>query len=457
MLTFARGIPFPLRASLAPSIEPTKLVAGAIALIDYFKGWLNVLLIFVPITLGLHYVHSSPAMVFVAACLAIIPLAGLMGHSTEDLSERAGSGIGGLLNATFGNAAEMIIAFVALQKGLEPIVKASLTGSIIGNLLFVMGLSMLAGGMRYRTQKFDRTAAGMGVSMLVVAVIGLLVPATYHHLVGQHIPAGKIPSIETISLFISGLLLFNYVLGLVFSLKTHSHHYNPEHANAPAAFRPQAGDYVAGAPTRHEILDAGGPEAVHGPDHHAQKPLWMPITVLLLATLGVVFVSESLVAAIEPVMHKLGWTTLFVGAVIIAIVGNAAEHSTAVLMALRNKMDLAMQICIGSSIQIALFVTPVLVFVSLLIGKPMNLEFTTFEILAILAAVLVAWSTCSDGETNWFEGVQLLTLYAVLGVAFFFTADNGHSPEDQLYSGPTYDESSFFTEAPAPSSPPVSH
>jgi Ca2+:H+ antiporter len=368
----------------------------------YVRSWLNVLLIAFPVALGMHHLGASPWMVFAASCVTIIPLAGIMGRATEDLAEKAGTGIGGLLNATFGNAAELIIAIIAVRKGLTEIVKASLTGSIIGNLIFVLGLSLLAGGLRHRRQRFNATAAGAGVTMLSVAVMGMLLPAIYHWVKGPDLPASKLPSIETMSLIISGVLIVNYACGLVFSLKTHREFYNEGVGSADAA------DYVT----------AGSGESRGGPPSH--RPVWMSLTALLLATVGVTIASELLVGSLEPVMHKLGFTPLFVGAIIIAVIGNAAEHSTAVLVAMRNKMDLAMQICIGSSLQVALFVTPVLVFVSLAMGKPMSLEFTAVEVLAVMGSTYLVSTIANDGESNWFEGIQLISLYAVLAVAFYF-------------------------------------
>jgi Ca2+:H+ antiporter len=369
----------------------------------YFRSWLNLLLVGFPASILLHQMGASPWMVFVAACVTIIPLAGLMGHATEDLAERAGTGIGGLLNATFGNAAELIIAIIAVRKGLTEIVKASLTGSIIGNLIFVLGLSLLAGGLRHKRQKFNATAAGAGVTMLSVAVMGMLLPAVYHWLKGPDLPASKLPSIETMSLIISAVLIANYVCGLVFSLKTHREFYNEGVGSADAA------DYV----TAGSGESRGEPPTVH-------RPVWAAVTMLLLATVGVAIASELLIGSLEPVMHKLGFTPLFVGAIIIAVIGNAAEHSTAVLVAMRDKMDLAMQICIGSSLQVALFVTPVLVFLSLAMGKPMSLEFTAVEVIAVMASIYLVSTIANDGESNWFEGIQLISLYSVLAVAFYF-------------------------------------
>ena len=368
----------------------------------YLRNWLNVLLVFLPAAVVFQLMGANPALTFGAACLAIIPLAGLMGRATEDLAERAGTGVGGLLNATFGNAAELIIAIMAIRRGLVPLVKASLVGSIVGNLIFVLGMAMLAGGLRRRKQVFNRTAAGAGVTMLSVAVIGMLVPAVYHRLVGPGLPENQLPRIETISLLIAGVLIANYACGLLFSLKTHAHYYRGK--------APDAANYVA----------AGAGDPVARERHAATAPVWVALVVLAAATALVAWASEILVGAVEPAMHAWGLGELFVGAIVIAVIGNAAEHSTAVLMAMRDKMDLAMQICVGSSLQIALFVAPALVFISLAMGKPMTLEFTMVEILSVIASVFVVSNVAGDGETNWFEGAQLLSLYAILAVAFFF-------------------------------------
>jgi Ca2+:H+ antiporter len=239
--------------------------------------------------------------------------------------------------------------------------------------------------------------------MMSVAVMGMLVPAVYHQLAGKNLTDAQLPNIETMSLIISGVLILNYVCGLVFSLKTHRDLYNGGEGQADAA------DYVT----------AGVGEIIDEP-RHARRPVWAAVTMLVLATTAVAVASELLVATLEPVMHKLKMSELFTGAVIIAIIGNAAEHSTAIIVAWRNKMDLAMQICIGSSMQVALFVTPALVFISLALGKPMTLEFTAVEILSVFGAVFVVTTIANDGESNWFEGVQLITLYAVMAVAFYF-------------------------------------
>ncbi|MFV1987743.1 MAG: calcium/proton exchanger [Gemmatimonadota bacterium] len=355
---------------------------------------LALLLIFVPATLVLEYVvHASATTLFIVSAIAIIPLAGLMGKATEMLAEHVGAGLGGLLNATFGNAAELIIAIFALRAGLTDLVKASLTGSIIGNVLLVFGLASLLGGIKHTRQAFNRTAATLGATMLLLSAIALVVPAVFHSIGGAR--AGLAVAERTLSVEISIVLMVCYVLSLVFTLRTHGHLY--------------AGSGHA------ELLDSevrpGGRDA------------WSrgkSLGVLLVAAATVGWMSEILVGGAEEAAHSLGMNQVFVGVIIIAMVGNAAEHSTAVLVALRNKMDLALQIAIGSSVQIALFVAPLLVFLSYVIGPaPMDLVFTPLEIVAVAIAVLVVGQISDDGETNWMEGVLLLAVYAILGLAFF--------------------------------------
>jgi Ca2+:H+ antiporter len=351
---------------------------------------LNVLLIFVPVAIVLKYVaHASPEWIFTTSCLAVVPLAGLMGKATEHLAEHVGEGIGGLLNATFGNAAELIIAIMALRAGLHDVVKASLTGSIIGNILLVFGLSALVGGARYSIQSFNKTAASIGTTMLTLAAIGLVVPAIFHYLV----VAGDAPAPEQeLSLEIAVILMATYVLSLVFTLKTHKHLYAGGHGD--------------------EADEAIGTEG------------WSTgrsLAVLLVATAFVALMSEFLVGAVEATAKSFGMTEVFVGVILVAIIGNAAEHSTAVLMAIKNKMDIAMNIAVGSSIQIALFVAPLLVFLSYFFGpRPMDLIFTNFEVLAITLSVAIMALISQDGESNWMEGVQLLAVYAIVGLAFFY-------------------------------------
>lgn len=364
----------------------SKLFSGANAL--------NLMLVFVPIGIALELVHANPVMIFGASCLAIIPLAGLMGKATEHLAESLGEGVGGLLNATFGNAAELIIALMALKAGLHGVVKASITGSIIGNVLLVFGVSALAGGLKFKEQKFNQTAAGVGSTLLALSVIGLVLPAAYHYVaIGRGPAVGQVVVVEQeLSLEIAIVLIITYGLSLLFSLKTHAHLYVGGHAD-----------------------DA---DEAMGTTHWSKGSA---LTVLLTATVFVGVMSEFLVGAVEHTAEKLGLTEVFVGVILVAIIGNAAEHSTAVLMALKNKMDLAVNIAVGSSIQVALFVAPVLVFASFAVGpRPMNLLFTPFEVIAIAVAVTVIVLVSQDGLSNWLEGVMLLAVYVMLGIAFYF-------------------------------------
>lgn len=350
------------------------------------KPSLNWLLVFVPVTLAMEYfLHASASWIFLCSCLAIIPLAGVMGHATEQLAARAGAGIGGLLNATFGNAAEMIIAFVALSKGLHEVVKASLTGSIIGNILLVLGLSIVAGGWKRPKQTFNATAASSGSTMLLLSAIGLVVPAGYAMFMAGRATPGEV---NDLSAEISVVLLTIYILNLVFSLRTHSHLFNEGVADE-----------------EHE----------HGP----LPSVGRSIATLLGATVLVAWMSEILVGVVEETSHALGLTEVFVGVIVVAIIGNAAEHSTAILMAMKDKMDIAIGIAIGSSVQIALFVAPVLMLASLLMAHPMDLVFTPPEVLAVILSVLVVAQVSSDGETHWLEGAQLLSVYIILGLVFY--------------------------------------
>lgn len=349
---------------------------------------LSLLLVCIPVALILEAMHANPVWLFAVSALAILPLAGYMGKATEHLAERTGPGWGGFLNATFGNAAELIIAIMALQKGLHDVVKASLTGSIIGNILLVFGLSALCGGLRYERQTFNPTAAGLGSTLLVLSAIGLLVPSVFHQLVVQQ----QVTHERELSFDIALILFVTYLLSLVFSLRTHKHLYGAA-----------AGD--------------------HGVAEGLETAAWSPtraVTVLLLATVGVAVMSELLVGAVEHTAHVFGMTEVFVGVILVAIIGNAAEHSTAVLVAMKNRMELALNIAVGASAQVALFVAPVLVFLSYGFGKPMDLLFTHFEVLAVALSVWILSLIAQDGESHWMEGVQLLALYAILAVAFYF-------------------------------------
>jgi len=351
--------------------------------------WLRVLLLAVPATVALRLAGASPIWLFIASALAIIPLAGLMGEATEQLAERLGPGIGGLLNATFGNAAELIIALFALFKGYDQVVKASLAGSILGNVLLVLGASLLAGGLKHSTQTFNRTAAGVGATMLVLASFGLLVPAIFHEL--PEVTARDIGLEHELSIGVSVVLMLTYLAHLIFTLVTHKNLFNPE-----------------------------------GLDLHDEEDRWSMRTAMAVlggSTVLVAVMSEMLVGAVESASHSLGMNSIFVGVVLVAIVGNAAEHSTAVLVAMKNQMDLAVGIALGSALQIALFVAPVLVFASYLRAEPMDLRFTSLEVLAVIVGVLIARMVAEDGESNWLEGVMLLFVYVILAMAFFFLPD----------------------------------
>lgn len=352
------------------------------------RNLLNWLLVCVPAAVIMEIVHASPIAIFTVSCIAIIPLAGWMGKATEHLASRFGEGIGGLLNATFGNAAELIIAIMALRKGLYDVVKASITGSIIGNILLVLGLSILLGGLKFRQQKFNTAAAMLGSTMLALSAVALLLPAVFHFLV-----VGK-PNVreQDLSLEIAIVLFATYVLSLIFTLKTHSHLY-------------------AGA--SHGAADGNG----HGGEQWSKR---RSLLTLFAATALVALMSEFLVGAVEEASHTLGLTEVFVGVILVAIIGNAAEHSTAILVAMKNKMDLALNIAIGSSMQVALFVAPVLVFISYLFGRPMDLIFTPLEVIAVVVSVVIVALIAQDGESNWMEGVLLLAVYTILGLTFYF-------------------------------------
>lgn len=349
---------------------------------------LLLLLAFVPISFLLEYgFHQGGLPVFITSSLAIIPLAGLMGKATEHLAERVGEGMGAFLNATFGNAAELIIAIIALRAGLHDLVKASITGSIIGNILLVFGLSAFLGGIRFKRQTFNPVAAGHGSTMLLLSAIGLTIPAIFHMIAGD----SALQSEQETSLMIAVVLMATYLVSLVFTFKTHSHL------------------YVGGS---------------HSGDKGHEGEVWSrrtSILVLLGAAALVALMSELLVESVEAAAHVLGMTEVFIGVVLVAVVGNAAEHSTAVLMSLKNKMDLSINIAVGSSMQIALFAAPLLVFISYAMGPgPIDLRFTAMEVVAIAIAVAVIVVVSQDGLTHWMEGVQMLAVYVMLAIAFYF-------------------------------------
>ena len=367
---------------------------------------LYLLLVAIPGAYALEWFELGELWVFVAACVAVIPLAGIMGRATENLAESMGPNIGGLLNATFGNAAELIIAFFALRDGKVELVKASITGSILGNILLVLGLSIVAGGMFHRRQQFNRTSASLGATLLALASIGLIVPTIHFHLTKSSEPpsaltaavagsAAEIPhalasaTLNFLSEEIAAILAVMYLLSLLFSLLTHRHMF-------------------AGPEVEQEV--------------HAEPPEWSILTsviVLLIATAGVAVMSEKLVGTVEHAGAALGMNHVFVGVIVIAVIGNAAEHSTAVLVAMKDQMDLAVTIAIGSSIQVALFVAPTLLFLAHAMGVPFDFHFSVMEVVAVVIAVAVTSMVSQDGETHWMEGAMLLGVYVMLALAFY--------------------------------------
>ena len=349
---------------------------------------LNWLLIFVPVTLALELLAPQlHLLIFISAAASIIPLAGWLGRATEQLAERSGEGVGGLLNATFGNATELIIAIAALRAGLHDVVKASLAGSIIGNILLVLGAAMLCGGLKFKEQHFNSEGARAEATLLTLAAIAMVLPAIYM-LRAVDAPA-LLGQVQNLSNSISVVLLLAYGLFLYYSLVT------------------------------HKALFAGKREE---PSQATDLwPLGKAIGVLAIATGLIAWVSEILVGAIEPSAKAFGLSNLFIGVFVVAILGNAAEHATAITAALKNRMDLALSIAIGSSVQVALFVAPVLVLSSLLVGpQPMNLAFPAGLTLTVLLAVIITGQVASDGRSDWLKGVQLLAVYLVFGMAFFF-------------------------------------
>ena len=342
------------------------------------------LLIFLPATIIGKYMGLSDPLLFICSSLAIIPLAGLMGKSTDIISCFCGQRIGGLLNATFGNATELIIAFVAMKAGLFDVVKASLAGSVIGNILLVLGMSMLVGGLKFKTQKFNRNSINITSSMLLLAVLGLSIPAIFTHTVPE---AWLTTRFEGLSIIIAILMLLVYIMQFVFCFVTHRFLYE-------------------------ETLTM---------DDEEQPSMKLPpaIGLLVASTVCIAVLSEIFVGTIEPMAESVGLSPAFVGIILVPIIGNAAEHSSAIIMAFKNMMNAAVEIALGSSLQIILFVIPVLVLLSLCF-TPMSIVFTPFELVALVASVLIANRVASDGESNWLEGLQLVVVYIMIGAAFFF-------------------------------------
>jgi Ca2+:H+ antiporter len=359
------------------------------------QGWPYLLVPFIPLAVILDLAHAEPTAIFFVSAAGVIPTAALMGRATEELAARSGPGIGGLLNVTFGNAPEIIIALFALNKGLHEVVKASLIGSMLGNILLVLGAAMLVGGLGRDRQQFERTAASAQSAMLLLAAVAFVMPAAFVIIDGGRLPiptAERInfPSdVEQLSLAIALVLMATYAAGLLFSLKTHRGLFNPDH--------------IA--------------------DEEAGEPWTVRRAVIMLAIAGVAvgLMSEILVGSISEAAGSVGLSEFFIGAIVVAIVGNAAEHWVAVLVARKDQMDLAVNIAIGSSAQIALFAAPLLVLCSFVIGPhPMALVFNGFEVAGLVLAVLIANHVTNEGESTWFEGLQLLAVYLVLGLTFAF-------------------------------------
>jgi Ca2+:H+ antiporter len=367
------------------------------------EGWPYLLVPLIPLAIVLDIIGASPIAIFFVSAGGVIPTAALMGRATEELAHRSGPGIGGLLNVTFGNAPEIIIALFALGSGLHEVVKASLIGSMLGNILLVLGASMFVGGLGRDRQKFDRTAASTQSAMLLLAAVALVMPAIFELIAGNGLPLPgaeivDYPSdVENLSLAVALVLIATYAAGLLFSLKTHRDLFNPEHT----------GDHAPGT------NDEGG------------EPWTVRKSIIMLAIAGVAVgvMSEILVGSISEAAEGIGLSEFFIGVIVVAIVGNAAEHWVAVLVARKDKMDLAVNIAIGSSAQIALFAAPVLVVCSFFLGPhPMALVFNGFEVGALVLAVMIANHVTNEGESTWFEGLQLLAVYVVLGLTFLFAS-----------------------------------
>jgi Ca2+:H+ antiporter len=389
------------------------------------EGWPYLLVPFIPIAVIFEFGGIGAVPTFFASTLGVIPTAALMGRATEELAARAGPGIGGLLNVTFGNAPELIIALFALAAGLHEVVKASLLGSILGNSLLVLGAAAFVGGLGRDRQYFDRAAASAQTTMLMLAVAALVMPAIFVLDEGEGLPSPGAEivdynsTVEYLSLAVAGVLILSYIAGLWFSLKTHRDLFNPGfeqgHGGGGNPAPPDTGN-----PGTAEV--EAEPHRVEEESHHEEPwTVRKAVTALAIAGLAVGLMSEILVDSITETAEKINLSEFFIGAIVVAVVGNAAEHWVAVLVAAKNKMDLAVNIAIGSSAQIALFVAPVLVVCSFFLGPhPMPLVFNAFEIGGVILAVLIASQVTNHGESTWYMGVQLLAVYLVLGLAFLF-------------------------------------
>ncbi len=364
--------------------------------------WIHYMLLFVPLAVVAEFLLHNDMLTFIFSALALVPLAGFLGEATEELSIHTGPKIGGLLNATLGNAAELIITIVALKAGKIELVKASLTGSIIGNLLLIIGFSFLLGGLKNGKQKFDRGLTGMSASLMTLAVIGLIIPTLFELLKEIADPNLALdvfktqvddPQLRAISIGVAAVLIIVYILSMIYILR----------------------DGDSGA-----VSHTGFEETDEIESHQANMSIKTAIGILVVCTLAIVFMSEALVGVVEPVARSLGVRELFLGIIFIPIVGNVAEHLVGVQAALKNKMDLSMTISLGSSTQIALFVAPLLVFISMLFDQQMTLFFSLFEVMVLGLSVIIATFVSMDGESNWLEGAMLLAVYIIVGIGFFF-------------------------------------
>ena len=368
------------------------------------KKPINIMLFAVPIAILAEILHWGDIWIFVFSSISMVPLASLIGESTEVLAVYTGPRIGGLLNATLGNAAELIITIVAIRAGLLELVKASITGSILGNILLVMGMAMLLGGLRNGSQRFDRRHASKNAILLMLAVIALIIPSMLSSSIGPETSV----KVEALSLGVAFIMIVLYGLGVFYSLKVQ---------DGPLSARTSVKD-GAGKVSEHQ----GEQSSLIRRQTSHHQPHWSlrtALIVLAVSTAGVVIISEMLVGSVEPVVVSLGISEFFLGVILIPIIGNVAEHMVAVKVAIENKMELSVEISIASSLQIALFVAPVLVFISLLLGNPLQLIFNQFELLALIVGVLIAAMVSFDGESNWLEGAELLAVYIILGLAFF--------------------------------------
>ena len=369
------------------------------------------LLVFVPIAIVLEYIHAEQLILFVVAAISLIPLAKLIGDSTEHLASHYGATLGSLLNVTFGNAAEIIIAIVAINAGLLELVKASITGAILGNILLIFGLSIMTSGFKFKEQFFNKEIVGMQASMLFLAVIGLTIPTILATTVLEPINNTNQMKIQFLSDALAFLLLAVYIASIVFTFFTHKHLF---------IFKSHEDELIINEERNGNKREKKEQSSSQHPEIMTQWSKKKSFLLLGLSMAGVIVISEILVGSVEVVTAEFGFGELFVGAIIIGIVGNAAEHSSAILLARKGKMDLSIGIAAGSGTQIALFVVPILVIAGILLNRPFNLVFTVFEVASILLAAIILNLIAHDGKSNWFEGAMLIAVYIIIAIGFFF-------------------------------------